>query len=140
MENLFHVITDYLNKEAINRKDIISVLSLFVFWIMKDILIEIKDILVKLISKSISFTFKKFKTLNRKYIKQKPNINEIIEIEERLLNGGKLKWYEKRLYDKCLEQFKTISEKYKGMEIDTKTSLYSVLDTMEQSKYMIKKK
>jgi ribosomal protein S18 acetylase RimI-like enzyme len=34
----------------------------------------------------------------RKYIKQQMNLNEYIELQERLENGGKLKWYERKGY------------------------------------------
>lgn len=74
-------INDYLNNEAITGKDviIISLISSFAFWILKDSFLKIKDLFIKL----LKYIKKKRKKLWRVYVKGNLNFNEFKKVKEK---------------------------------------------------------
>ena len=112
IESLLIKINSYLNKEAITGKDviIISVLSSFVFLLLKGLFRSLFNRIKDLIMKLMDITLKRIKYVYRKYVKRSLTMEELIDINIRLESGGKLRWYEKKGYDNFVEQFKKINK------------------------------
>jgi hypothetical protein len=96
MKEFIETINDFLNQRTLKAKDVIivSVLSSFFFWILSGFIKKIWSLLLKLIKWLKSYC----KKIIRKYVKQQLTVNELLEVEKRLQNGGELRWYEKKSY------------------------------------------
>jgi hypothetical protein len=94
--DLIEVITNYLNKEQKTAKDVIllAVIGSLVFAVMAFVF--------RIIGRLIYHNYKKghnvLKLYFRLFIKQELNLNEYLDVQERIEKGGKLKWYEKKSY------------------------------------------
>jgi hypothetical protein len=115
MEDLLSNISDYLFSERTRTIDVIaiSIITTFVTFLLA----RSSTVIWSLIVKGLQLFWSRIKRLNEKYIKQQINLNEMIEIENRLENGGKLKWYEKKPYKKYQD---SIPENIKTLKSLTK--------------------
>lgn len=111
MKEFIETINDFLNQRTLKAKDVIivSVLSSFFFWILSGFIKKIWSLLLKLIKWLKSYC----KKIIRKYVKQQLTVNELLEVEKRLQNGGELRWYEKKSYYEYKKVAKEMSEMLK---------------------------
>ncbi|WP_186578028.1 hypothetical protein [Aquibacillus kalidii] len=110
-------IWDYLTQEKLRAIDviIITVVSSIVYGIISGFVKSVgKSTFLKL-SKSI-------KNVIRKYVKQKPSFNELIDMERRVNEGEHLKWYERIGYYKAKKNLlKAVSKHKLSNGLDPKT-------------------
>lgn len=92
MLDFFTIIKDYLTQKQENALDVIF-LAVAVGIIMA-ILTKLYKSIINFINR-MRFTFSK---MYRKYIKQQMDLNEYIDLQKRLENGEKLRWYERKGY------------------------------------------
>jgi hypothetical protein len=111
VKDLVSSVSDYLFSERTRTIDVIvvSVATSFVTFILAKFASSIWSLIIKGF-KNLGLRIKK---LNRKYIKQKMSMKEMMELNKRLANGGKLKWYEKKPYKKYQESVPGQMQRFK---------------------------
>lgn len=130
----------FLHKKHLSAEDVMiltvisSFISSFIFWITTGIIKRIGIWMGKLLKK----TYDWFKKLYRRYIEQKLNINELIAVEKKMKNGGKLKWYEKKSYYEFKEQQKKAKEEWAKQSVKLNNGIKKMNETIKNMRNMDK--